>query len=277
MRFLLVPGVLLLAPLAYGQVPVVGPELPSLTGEILRQFFDEGRLHPAIAAPLAQVQRELPKSGPGGPPWGKEGLASWGSQGFPKGFSKELLHSMLQRVIDAAYGKGFRYLGDEYDFNHGHILFPKDSFGKNPVGILYHTQEYAYFYHRSLPGHAYDYLDPGARNWIQWTDASRPVENAYPYARKSYPDTPEWSSVRDMLPAFQAHYTVVTGMLDPELVGTDLGKNDYQWFFPRIDCPPDGRTFPSGSNGVEVRLPTGEKACLALESTECHQGVWDCS
>src|ERR1700722_10749946 len=82
--------------------------------------------------------------------------------GLPGDLSRAGFESLLQRFVDQSYLKGFRHLGDERDFDHGHILF--DASGK-PVAILYHTQELALGQPRDSE---FGYLNPETRNWIQW-------------------------------------------------------------------------------------------------------------
>ena len=91
--------------------------------------------------------------------------------GFPAALDRAGLESLLQRFVDQSYLVGFRHLGDERDFDHGHLLY--DAAGK-PLAILYHTQELA---RGRAPDSDFGYVNPEARNWIQWLDDGRVVPN----------------------------------------------------------------------------------------------------
>ena len=178
--------------------------------------------------------------------------------GLPSSISRAGLESLLQRFVDRAYMKGFRHLGDERDFDHGHLLF--DAAGR-PVAILYHTQELA----RGEPrGGAYAYVDPAARNWLQWLDDGR-VEDASPYKRRDYPRTASWDWFKAAeLPGLEAHRTILDKMLDPKLVPIDAAKTR-QWVFTRVAC---GAALPAPESGaLRIVLPTREKVCLALSAS----------
>jgi hypothetical protein len=181
--------------------------------------------------------------------------ARFAELGFPAALGRMELESLLQRFVDRSYLKGFRHLGDERDFDHGHLLF--DPSGK-PLAILYHTQELA----QSQPlGGEFAYLNPDARNWIQWLDDGR-VENAVRYKRRDYPRTAAWDWFRAAeLPGLEGHHTILDKMLDPALLHVDVAKTK-QWVFTRVPCtavPPS-----TDSKGLRILLPTKEAVCLAL-------------
>lgn len=165
----------------------------------------------------------------------------------------------LQAFVDAAYAKGFLHLGDERDFDHGHLLFAPSTGAAAPMAILYHTQELASLYHRSRPGGAYDYIDRRARNWLQWLDGSGRIEDARRYARTDYPDTPAWRVFRESeLPRLRACHTVTDKMLDPAALGAPVARS-VQWVFSRVGCPAPGADAP---DLLHISLPTGERVCL---------------
>lgn len=160
------------------------------------------------------------------------------------------LQGLLQRVVDKLYLKAFRHLGDERDFDHGHILFDK---AKRPVAILYHTQETAY---SNPTDSSFGYIDPKARNWIQWIGRDE-IENADRYQRKEFPRSASWEWFQARrLPNLIKHHTIIDKMLDPNLVDMDDAASSLQWVFTRVPC---GKSKP-----FSVVLPTGEKVCLSL-------------
>jgi hypothetical protein len=165
--------------------------------------------------------------------------------------SAPAFQALLQRFVDQAYLKGFRHLGDERDFDHGHFLFDDQS---RLVAILYHTQELA---GEQTKGSDFGYIDRGARNWIQWVKGGK-IENAGAYLRAQYPSTPAWDYFRMAdLPGLKAKHTVLPKMLDPKL-GIDAEKTE-QHVFTRIPCAP--------SAAMRVVLPTQEEVCLSLAAS----------
>jgi hypothetical protein len=156
---------------------------------------------------------------------------------------------LLQAFVGQEYQKGFRHLGDERDFDHGHVLSRADG---TPVAIMWHTQELALY---EPAGGEYGYLNPQGRNWIQWIADGR-VENANRYQRKSYPSGAAWDWFRvSELPALRKNHTILDKMLDPELVAVDPGRT-VQYVFTRVDCAREPE--------MKVVLPTNEPVCLAL-------------
>jgi hypothetical protein len=173
--------------------------------------------------------------------------------GFPPALPRAEFSGLLQRAVDQLYMKGFRHLGDERDFDHGHILF--DAAGR-PLAILYHTQELALDQPR---GGEFAYLNPDGRNWIQWLSDGR-VENAARYRRKAYPNSPFWDLFQlSELPDLERNHTILDKMLDPALVPLDVSRTK-QWVFTRVSCG-------SAPDDLRVLLPTREAVCLALSET----------
>jgi len=164
-------------------------------------------------------------------------------------FGKLEFQTLLQRFVNEQYLKSFRHLGEEIDFDHGHLLFDPRSSAR-PVAILYHTQE--------LSTDAA--LDGKARNWLQWVDRGT-VENAERYERREYPHSAAWDwFLFQELPALRKRHTILDKMLDPALLGADVGESQ-QWVFSRVGCdaPPGGRDL------LSIDLPSGPKVCLALD------------
>ena len=171
--------------------------------------------------------------------------------------SRKEFQALLQHFVDQTYLKGFRHLGDERDFDHGHLLYDGHA---NVVAILYHTQELAADHGA---GDGFGYVDSGARNWIQWVADGR-IENAARYLRRDYPSTAAWDYFRSLeLPALEAKHTVLPKMLDPVL-GVDDSKTA-QWVFTRVQCA--GAAPASAAGGLRVILPTKEEVCLTLSAS----------
>ncbi len=168
---------------------------------------------------------------------------------------KDEFQSLLQGFVEQTYQKGFRHLGDERDFDHGHILSGADG---NPVAVMWHTQELALY---EPAGGEYGYLNPQGRNWIQWISDGH-VENADRYERKSYPVGAAWDWFRvSELPALRKNHTILDKMLDPELLSVDPAKT-VQYVFTRVDC--GAASGAPDSSGMRVMLPTREPVCLSL-------------
>lgn len=184
--------------------------------------------------------------------------AAFRALGLPAPISKRRLRDLLQSFVTDGYGKCFRHLGDERDFDHGHFLL--DAKTGAPVAILYHTQELAY----APAAPDFGYLDTAARNWIQWLDG-RGIENARRYERSTYPHTAswEWFVARD-LPRLKERYTIIDKMLDPALIGEPLAPG-LQWTFTRVPC---GKAAADDDSAViDVTLPDKTDVCLALGSS----------
>ena len=185
--------------------------------------------------------------------------ARFAALGLPSALSKARLQALLQEFVTSAYGRGFRHLGNERDFDHGHLLL--DAKTKAPVAILYHTQELAH----DATEPDFGYVDASARNWIQWLDG-RGIENANRYERTEYPRSATWDwFVAAQLPKLRARHTILDKMLDPLLLGTELAPASLQWTFTRTDCgsaPADG-----DSNVIGVLLPDQTQVCLTLGSS----------
>jgi hypothetical protein len=173
--------------------------------------------------------------------------------GLPASLDRSRLQGLLQRFVDQGYGKAFHRVGDEDDFDHGHLLLNAKT--HEPVAILYHTQELT----AGTEG-----LDAKARNWIQWLDHEG-IEDAARYQRRDYPSSPSWDwFVFKDLPALQKRHTIIDKMLDPALLGTELGKS-VQWVFTRVGC--DGSAAAADSSVIGIVLPTQGQVCLALSAS----------
>lgn len=173
-------------------------------------------------------------------------LAPVGARPAPEvPFDRGAFQVLLQRFVNERAGRSFRRLGDERDFDHVHLLAA--SAGGRPRALLYHTQELA-------DGS----LDPGGRNWLQWTD-SGVVENAAAYQRRAYPRTPSWNLFRAReLPIYLERGTIVQEMLEPARLGFAPAESR-QWTFAGTGCA-------SPDFLLAIRLPAGGRACLTLEA-----------
>jgi hypothetical protein len=161
------------------------------------------------------------------------------SMGLPR------FQGLLQTFVTTQFGRSFQALGDERDFDHGHLLF--DKAGK-PLAVLYHTQE--------------DSADAavGPRSWLQWIETGA-VEDAARYARKEYPSSAYWQLfVSRRLPQLRKKGTVTDQMLDPALVPVDPSRSE-QWVFTRAACGPD-------AGALRLVLPgAAAPVCLVLSAS----------
>jgi hypothetical protein len=176
--------------------------------------------------------------------------------GLPSALTKARLQGLLQTFVNAGYGRSFRHLGDERDFDHGHVLL--DARTKSAVAILYHTQELAH----DAASPDFGYVDASARNWIEWLDGR--VENARAYERSSYPRSASWDwFVARELPKLRSRRTITDKMLDPARLGAELTESK-QWTFTRVDCAaPAAQPAP---DVIRVALPDRTPVCLVLGS-----------
>jgi len=178
--------------------------------------------------------------------------------GLPAMLGKARLQGLLQSFVDKGYGRSFRHIGDERDFDHGHLLINARTGA--PIAILYHTQELAH----EAAAADYGYLDASARNWIQWLDG-RGIFNANRYERESYPRSATWDwFVARELPALKRRRTITDKMLDPARLGAEL-SGSVQWTFTRVACGPG--ESDAASAVLRVVLPDRTPVCLALGSS----------
>lgn len=178
------------------------------------------------------------------------GILSAACQASPPSLplSAPRLQGLLQSFVASGHGRSFRNIGDENDFDHGHVLIDRTGAA---IAILYHTQELA----ADEPS---GYLDAEGRNWIQWVDG-RGIENAKLYERAEYPRTPAWDwFVSRDLPRLRGRHTITDKMLDPALLGSELADS-LQWTFTRTACSPAPRQ-------IGVVLPDRTTVCLALDA-----------
>lgn len=149
------------------------------------------------------------------------------------------LRVMLQAFVDASWGSRFTELGEESDFDHGHLL--RDARTGAVAAILYHTREL------TVPA-------PAERSWIQWLDGR--VESAARYERASYPVSASWDwfVARD-LPRLKRRHTIVERMLDPERLGVEVVPGG-QWTFERTACS------SAGPEILSISLPDRTSVCL---------------
>jgi hypothetical protein len=162
----------------------------------------------------------------------------------PFALAKPRFAGLLQTFVTHHYGRSFQALGDERDFDHGHVLFDKSG---EALAVLYHTRE--------------DAPTAAGRSWLQWASTGK-IEDAARFARKDYPRGGYWDwFVAQRLPALRERGTVTERMLDPELLAFD-GARTAQWVFTRAACPA-GKVSP---DIIQTRLPGGTDVCLSLGS-----------
>lgn len=200
-----------------------------------------------------------------------------------RNISVTLFERLLQTYTNATYGTAFRYLGDQHDLYHGHLLYtdnpeflakhpPKNGF-MAPFAILYHTQEHASRFSKEDPGGKYDYLDRETRNWVQFIDHEAAekglIINAYELMKDSFPNTPEAAS---SLSATLSHYTVFTQQLDYNKFPENFRYNvigQVQAEFVKNNCQPTShpllRLYELGV--IRIFLPQSHEAtCLNLSA-----------
>lgn len=162
---------------------------------------------------------------------------------FPSEFSDARIERLLSLVTKAIQNTGYRHLGVEEDFFHGHVLFEERGFGEDralvPRAILYHTQESAHAAHWGEGvDKKYDYVDVTTRNWIQWfsddpTTDGTVIENARDYLDSTKKDPTPLFLVAP--PQHGEKYTIHSKNLDPERLGFTL-YGEFQFDFRREDC-----------------------------------------
>ena len=198
----------------------------------------------------------------------------WGSWKLPSKLTHERVGNLLQKFSYQQYGKAYRYLGEEGDFFHGHLLVEERIEGENrrliARAILYHTQEDAYGvrWKTKAIDPKFDYLDHGARNWIQWLNDSpirdgEKIENARRYIDTSRKKEIEFE---DVIPVEGRHYTIHSHQLDDQKLGFNL-FGDLSFNFFKAPClSPILSAFERGP--LWVASPDDEVVCLKVQTPQ---------
>lgn len=148
------------------------------------------------------------------------GLLVFSSALNAREIEQSLLNKLVQEFVNIQYKKSFLYLGDENDFDHGHVLYTREPSLNSPdrlraFAILFHTQEHAFTYSLSHPKGKYSYIDKFGRNWVQFFDESTqklgPLLNAYTLVKNMLPNNERNQSSLENL---RTHYTIRSEMLD---------------------------------------------------------------
>jgi hypothetical protein len=187
---------------------------------------------------------------------------------LPQEFTDERITTVIQQAVDSIYNKGFRYLGVDGDFFHGHVLFTMDKLTSEgrllPFAVLYHTQEDAKKAHwGDKIDKKFDYLNVQNRNWIQWLDAGREykVENAKHYADETEEDLRLYFEVTQ--PIEGEAFTIHAKNLDQKKLGYDV-VGELQFEFYKGSCNEQADYYSRGP--IRVTMPNGEGMCLMLST-----------
>lgn len=194
----------------------------------------------------------------------------YGTWRLPSQFSNERIEKLLTLASGGMYLSGYRYLGEDGDFFHGHMLFEeRKENGKSvlyPRAILYHTQEDAHAAHWGERGidPKYDYLDPKARNWIQWLSDDPAldgvkIENARVYVDGSKRDPKQFFESKP--PQKIWHYTIHSHQLDARALGFSVFSS-LQFEFHTTACSYVPDIFNRGP--FLVPIPHDDTACLKV-------------
>ncbi len=182
----------------------------------------------------------------------------------PSQISPFRIEKLLNEFARHTYGKAFRFIGVEDDFDHGHILFEKKADGFYPRAILYHTQEFAYSAHwRKNVDSKYDYINVTTRNWIQWLSDNEAIDGKQIFNAKEYldPTKKDPSQFENLEPQEKFHYTLNFPDLDPNKLGFKTVA-DLQFEFRRCKPEPNANPF-SPNQPIWVRI-NGENHSLNL-------------
>lgn len=189
---------------------------------------------------------------------------------LPEALTPEHIQGLVQSMIDEVYEVGFRYVGVEEDFFHGHVLFTMDELTvenrMKPFAVLYHTQESAKRAHwTSEIDKKYDYLNVQTRNWLQWLTAeyeSMKIENARAYVNTKLRD--DRIFFEQIQPIKGEAFTIHGRYLDPEKLGVDVvGELQFEFF----ETPCHVETNSLYTRGpITVFFPSGKKTCLKLST-----------
>lgn len=195
---------------------------------------------------------------------------------LPKEFSEKRIETLIQKLADETYEKGFRYLGVEEDLFHGHVLFEKKNLDGvatlYPRAILYHTQEEAHKAHweKSIDA-KYDYLNVAARNWIQWLSDDPKEDGVLIENAKKYLDThqkdPSQFETDFAEPQENLHYTIHAKNLDPNKLGFTLaGELQFEFDLVKEVSNNPYPDLPGNRGPIDIRLTPQNLVKLQLST-----------
>lgn len=193
---------------------------------------------------------------------------------LPSFLSVSRVEKLLNRFTQEVYGKGFRYLGVDQDFFHGHLLLERRQEGDKRVSyahaILYHTQEEAHAAHwRGDVDPKYDYLNVTTRNWIQWLDESEErdgivIENARVYLDEKTKEPKQF--FEEVPPQETLFYTIHSKNLDEQKLGFTVYA-DLQFTFNEESCEGiQDNVYGYKQGPIRVVLPPSQTVCLNLQT-----------
>lgn len=194
--------------------------------------------------------------------------ASWK---LPPEFTLERIEGLVQDMVDETHGIGFRYIGVDEDFFHGHVLFTMDRLTDEgrlfPFAVVYHTQEDAGKAHWGQGTDSkYDYLNVQTRNWLQWIDGrdGQKIYNARDYLDEKQKDKSLFFETTEPIKgqAFTIHaHNLSVEKLKYSVVG------ELQFEFYKSDCQESWHNDYYGRGPIKVTMPNQELVCLKLTTS----------
>ena len=142
---------------------------------------------------------------------------------FPTDTKKETFVRHIQAFIDDQYLSSFAFVGNYYDFFHGHLLTLENE--KDPSFILYHTQEEAS--NNLDPSCKYSHINRMRRNYLQILNAENIISNAI-----SYIDPVRWDNA-EFTEQFRKFFTARSHDL---LINGYKVARDQQFSFWKVKC-----------------------------------------
>lgn len=186
--------------------------------------------------------------------------------GFASYITKSEIENSLQIMMNQLYGVGFVDMGDISDLMHGHMLLAtnKDTFQKEPVAVLYHSQEYPHFRKGKPYATAEGEIHGLDRNWVLF------LKDQSGYKRGDVVDANTLMTKK----LDKKKLTVYSKDLDPKIMGKDMIEDESYYFF-RTECSAvKSLNLNSQDNVVVINNNfIQEQVCLALLSYQCRNTI----
>lgn len=188
-------------------------------------------------------------------------ISDFSQQTTGKTFSKIQFKKILAEASKQLYAKAYKYLGEEKDFFHGHVLYPVDSYpsddimrkrvkpGTAPISILWHTQE-------SAGDGLMEYVDKHARNWLQSIPQPADVQNACLFQKDRSTEYPCGNDA----------FTLFPNEISIRGQDVDEGQDAQEINFARVNCSQVNET---PHNNVFILDQSNEKLCLVVVGYYC--------
>lgn len=187
---------------------------------------------------------------------------SYKDVGFASYITKPEIENSLQIMMNQLYGVGFVDMGDISDLMHGHMLLSTNPISgeKQPVAVLYHSQEFKFFRKGKPYETTHGEINGFDRNWVLF------LKDLSGYKRGDVIDANTLMTKKGK----DKKYTIYSHELDLNVFGEDM-KEEQSYYFFRTKCNSiQSLNLNSDDNIVVINNNyIQDQVCLALVSSIC--------